>query len=298
MKPYDFIILTDNHFIQSPTTPFEENAFREDQLVMQALEQRGFHVGRKSWADPDFDWSSTKAAIFRTTWDYFDRFDEWQKWLKKVSAQTRLINSYEMARWNMDKHYLGELLEKGIHIPETRYVGIGEQTTLQALYKETGWSDAILKPCIAGSARHTYRLDLSEPGHLETTFQELIAKEAMMIQPFQHNILEGGEISLMIIGGQFTHAVIKRAKPGDFRVQDDHGGTVALYEPTSEEITFAQKAVAALPETAPYARVDIIKDNEGRHALIELELIEPELWFRFKPEAAGVLADYLLTQTL
>jgi glutathione synthase/RimK-type ligase-like ATP-grasp enzyme len=118
----------------------------------------------------------------------------------------------------------------------------------------------------------------------------LIKKEAMMLQPFQQSVPQKGEVSMMIMGGQYTHAVLKKAKAGDFRVQDDFGGTVELYEPSNAEIAFAEKVVAACAVPPLYARVDIIEDNAGDLAVIEMELIEPELWFRLKPEAADVLA--------
>jgi len=293
MAKYDFVVLTDDVFIQPPKDLHEQNSWDEDRLVLEALEAQGFKVTRKSWADPDFDWSSTSAAIFRTTWDYFNRFAEWKIWLQQVSAQTTLVNSYEMILWNMDKHYLGELAKKGVRIPETRYVNRGEITSLSALHAATGWKETILKPCVAGSARHTYRLNLDNLDQHETTFQQLISKEDMMLQPFQKNILTHGEISVMIIGGKFTHAVIKKAKTGDFRVQDNFGGTVALHEPSEKEIEFAEKAVTTISPLPAYARVDIIRDNEDELALIEIELIEPELWFRLCPEAATALASHL-----
>ena len=293
MKGYDFVILTDDQFIKTPTSRLEKAGWEEDSLLTKALEAQGHQVTRKSWADPEFDWSNTRYAIFRTTWDYFGRFAEWQSWLAQVKQQTQLINPIGMVEWNMDKHYLGELQQRGIRIPETRYIEIGDKTSLKALYQETGWQDTILKPCIAGSARHTYRLNPDNLATHEAIFNKLIKDEAMMLQPFQKNILSQGEVSMVVIGGHFTHAVIKRAKEGDFRVQSDFGGSYTLHDPTEEEIEFAEKAIAAISPLPAYARVDIIRDNEGELALIEIELIEPELWFRLHPPAAKALAAYL-----
>ena len=114
-----------------------------------------------------------------------------------------------------------------------------------------------------------------------------------MVQEFQQDVIDRGEVSLMVMGGVFTHAVLKRAKSGDFRVQDDFGGTLEDYEPTPEEIEFSERAIAAVSPLPAYARVDLIRDNDDQLALIELELIEPELWFRRCPKAAQVLADHL-----
>lgn len=140
------------------------------------------------------------------------------------------------------------------------------------------------------SARHTYKLNADNVLKHETIFQELIDQEAMMLQPFQHNIVKQGEVSMMVFNGQFTHAILKKAKSGDFRVQDDFGGSVHDYLPTQAEIEFAIKTVSACAEMPLYARVDIFNDNKGKIALAELELIEPELWFRNNPKAANVLA--------
>ena len=162
--------------------------------------------------------------------------------------------------------------------------------TLGELQLQLGWKEMILKPCVSGAARHTYKINLSNLQKHESILKRLLQDEAMMLQPFQYNIIAEGEISMMVFNGVFTHAILKKAKPGDFRVQDDFGGTVHDYIPTQEEIIFSENAVKACQELPIYARVDIFTDNNGNIALSELELIEPELWFRHYPEAANVLA--------
>lgn len=196
----------------------------------------------------------------------------------------------------MDKHYLPELATKGILIPPTQIRKKGTTGSLKDWHSEAGWGnmETVLKPTISGGARHTYRLSPETVGMHEAVFAELIAQEDMMLQVFQHPVLEKGEISLMVMGGTFTHAVLKIAKAGDFRVQDDFGGSVHHYEPGSEEIALAESAVAACNPVPLYARVDIIQDNDGQLAVMELELIEPELWFRFHPPAATQLAEALM----
>lgn len=291
---YDLILLTESRY-ENPE-PAEINDYvrmiiQEDKLVQEALEQKGLRVGRFDWARPEVDWSVTRAALFRTTWDYFHRFEEFSAWLEKVAAQTRLINPIEQIRWNMDKHYLRDLEEQGVCTPPAVYIHIGESTTLEALHQKTGWTDMILKPTVSGSARHTYRLNPDNLVDHESIFGQLIAQEDMMLQPFQRQVVEEGELSLMVIGGAYSHAVRKVAKPGEFRVQSDFGGAVHVYEPTREEIAFAEQAVAACIIQPVYARADIIRDNDGHLALMELELIEPEMWFRLFPEAAGRLAE-------
>ncbi|WP_375239973.1 RimK family alpha-L-glutamate ligase, partial [Aurantibacter sp.] len=203
---------------------------------------------------------------------------------------TQLLNSEAIIRWNIDKHYLKDLQAKNVTIAETFFIEKGNSKTLAQLHQELDWKETVLKPCISGAARHTYKLNAQNLQQHEVIFKTLIAEESLMLQPFQYNIVEKGEISLMVFNGKFTHAVLKKAKAGDFRVQDDFGGSVHDYNPTTKEIIFAENAVNACIELPIYARVDIFEDNNGNIALSELELIEPELWFRKKPEAAIVLA--------
>ncbi|WP_439152052.1 ATP-grasp domain-containing protein [Winogradskyella sp.] len=291
MTKYDVVILTDKKQAYPSTIDnYVKNVITEDALVANALGKLGLNVIRLAWSDPNFDWSTTKAVMFRTTWDYFDDFKKFSEWLNKVSKLTTLINSETLIRWNLDKHYLLDLQNKGIHIAETKFVETGDTRTLEALHAETEWKDTVLKPCISGAARHTYKLNADNIAQHEVLFKELIAQEAMMLQPFQHNIVSKGEVSMMVCNGQFTHAILKKAKAGDFRVQDDFGGSVHDYTPTEEEISFAVQCVNACDEMPLYARVDIFNDNQGRIALAELEIIEPELWFRNFPEAAEILA--------
>lgn len=291
MTLYDCVILTDHRYLNdSKTDAYKHNVYFEDRLVYHALEEIGLKTLRLAWDDMFFDWSTTKAILFRTTWDYFDRFDEFSEWLETVSKQTTLLNSEALIRWNIDKHYLLDLEKKGVLIAESHFIEQGAQVNLNQLHDILNWKETVLKPCISGAARHTYKLNLGNLEEHETIFKELIAKETMMLQPFQRNIVSKGEISMMVFNGKFTHAVLKKAKTGDFRVQDDFGGSVYDYAPNNEEIEFAERCVQACIELPIYARVDMFENNDGHLALSELELIEPELWFRNYPESAKLLA--------
>ncbi len=291
MKAIDIVILTEDRYVNPAViNEYNKNILLEDQLVFDAIKKEGLNVERKSWSNPDFDWETTKYIIFRTTWDYFDRYEEFSKWLKVVSTKTTLLNSANIIHWNIDKHYLIDLKEKGVHICESYFIEKGITTTLAELHKQLGWEKTVLKPCISGSARHTYKLELAVLEKHEAIFQELISNEAMMLQPFQENIITQGEYSFVLINGKYTHAVLKVAKPGDFRVQDDFGGTVHNHNATKEEISFAENAVKACIEKPMYARVDVIIDNNNKLAISEIELIEPELWFRKHHDAATLLA--------
>ncbi|MBT4881715.1 MAG: hypothetical protein HON40_04110 [Flavobacteriales bacterium] len=289
---FDIVILTDHRYVNPKKADwYTQQVLDEDSLLQTALENKGLKVCKKDWADKGFDWTTTKYAIFRTTWDYFERFDEFFIWLENTKKKTTFINSSEIINWNIDKHYLQDLAKNKINIAPTLFIEKGDKITLLALFTKAKWNEAVLKPAISGAARHTYRITPSNCSEVEAVFQELIESESMLFQEFLNNITKKGEISLILIGGKYTHAVKKIAKKGDFRVQDDHGGRVEKYTPTKEEIVFAENCLTASPYKPMYARVDIVYDNNDKPSLSELELIEPELWFRFFPEAAEKLAE-------
>ncbi len=292
MKKYDITILTKKGFYE-PENPnwYVKQAIQEDAYVQKALEKKGLKVTRTYWDNPDFDFSETKIGLFRTIWDYFHRFNEFSEWLDKTKNLTTFINPPEIIYQNIDKHYLQNLELKGINIPETIFINKGETKSLKNIILGTNWKEVVLKPTVSGAGRHTYKISFDKIDKYENIFRELIQKEDMMLQEFQYNIYEKGELAFMVFNGKFSHAVLKKAKKGDFRVQDDFGGSVHNYTPSPEEIQFAEDVVSLISPAPVYARVDVIKDNYNKPAVSELELIEPELWFRFYPPASDLLAD-------
>ncbi len=292
---HDVVILTDERYV-NPTKRNEyiNNIITEDRLVLEALEKLGLKTKKVAWSDPHFDWYQTKIALFRTTWDYAEKFTEFSDWLMDVSLKTKLINDYETVIWNLDKHYLTDLIDEGINVVETYFIEPGDRRTLKNLHDELGWKNTVLKPAISAGAKDTFRLSPETISKHEKRYAQLVQEESMMLQPFQKDVIDRGELSLMVVGGEYTHATLKVAKTGDFRVQDDFGGSVHDYEPTQEEKDLAIAAVKACDTLPLYARVDIVNDNKGKPAVSELELVEPEMWFRKNHDAAEKLADLIL----
>ncbi|MEL6484626.1 MAG: hypothetical protein AAFP96_07245, partial [Bacteroidota bacterium] len=169
MKKYDVTILTDARYLEAnEESIYVSNVIHEDALVIQALEKKGLSVARKAWDDPNFDWTQTQLAVFRATWDYFDRYDEFSKWFDQAQKQTQFVNSATLIHWNIDKHYLIELEDKGVRIPKTVVIEAGSKSSLQQHLETARKSglfttqDYVLKPCIAGGARHTYKFNFAE----------------------------------------------------------------------------------------------------------------------------------------
>jgi len=214
---YDIVLLTDPRYIkpnQEAQISYVQNILTEARLLTEALEAKGLRVGRVSWDNPTFDWSTTRYAIFRTTWDYFDRFEEFSKWLTLVQKETILINPIELLYWNMDKHYLQDLSAKGINIPPTVFIETGNSRSLADWVADTGWEELVLKPAVSGAGRHTYRFKAAQAADYEAIFQELIAKESMLLQDFQKNILTKGEVAFMAFGGKILMKPLQPKKYG------------------------------------------------------------------------------------
>lgn len=292
MKEFDVVLLTDSRYVNpKKIDPYIQNVLKEDRLVMDGLEKLNLRTIKKDWNDTNFNWSSTKSAIFRSTWDYFDQFSNFRNWLELVKEQCYLINPYEQINWNLDKHYLLDLQKLDLPIVESVFVSKKTQLKLETISKSKNWKDIVIKPTISGAARHTYHLKNDEIKKFQDKWLSLTNDEDFMVQEFQKNILSTGEIAVMIFGGEYSHSVLKKTKKGDFRVQDDFGGSVEKIIPSLEIIELAEKTVKSLKTMPLYARVDIIFDNVSNPVISELELIEPELWFRFKEESAYKLAE-------
>ena len=293
MKEIDIILLTEQCYENpSEIDEYVQNVITEDGLVKKALEALGCKVKIIPW-DKNIDWSTAYLAVFRTTWDYFHRFEEFSNWLENVKNKISLINSYEQIIWNLDKHYLQEINAKGINIPPSYFIPRNTATSLAELIEKCNWEKVVLKPTISGAARHTFMLNKHQAKDYQKQYSALIKEEDFMLQEFQENVLTKGEVSFMVFGGKFSHAIQKKAKKGDFRVQDDFGGTVHQYATSEAEIAFAENAVSVLSPEPIYARVDVIWDNNNNLAVSELELIEPELWFRFHPKSAETMAQLI-----
>ena len=298
-----------DHPESGPVEGYAENVILEDNLVCKALEKRGLTAKRVAWCDPKVNWSKMACAVFRTTWDYFDRWPAFSAWLEVAASRTTLLNAPEVLRWNLDKHYLMDLQSAGIAVVPTNYFAKGSNTPLFEVMRQQQWSDVVVKPAIAGGAFDTYRVTQSgEVTHLfpvhpthgdcESLWRMLLTKQDMLVQPFLREVIEFGEISLIWIEGEVTHGVQKEAKKDDFRVQDDHGGAVHPIGLSPELVQIAQDIMAKCIQHctrrgwyAPlYARVDLMRDDQGEWLVSELEMVEPELWFRFCPSAADALA--------
>jgi hypothetical protein len=260
-----------------------------DAILQRALGSRGATVVVAPWQEIDPANGATLVCP-RSTWDYFRCWPEFQRWLHGFGARPLLCNPLETLLWNADKRYLRELEDAGIALPFTRWFEPGERPDTGAFLRLAGFPRAVLKPRVSGAAYATHVIE----GGTRLRDEQWVPLEAVgsLLQAFVPEIT-GGEISLVYLDGEFSHAAHKLPAAGDYRVQVDHGGTVERFTADAVLRAFADRVLAAISHPWLYARVDVVRTASGP-VLMELELLEPDLFFTEAPAAAERLADALL----
>ncbi len=259
----------------------------DDDLAIPALADLGWRVDTVSWRDTNTDWNAFAAVIIRTTWDYQKEPERFLSVLEQInSSKARLENPLETIRWNLSKVYLRDMERRGCPIVPTIWDAAYTAEGFAAWCDELSADELIIKPVVSATAEHTYRLREYDPG-LESVFKT----REFMVQPFMPAIITSGEFSLFYFGGEFSHAINKSPRPNDFRVQEEHGGIITAVDPSPSMRRAADNAVKAIGEELLYARVDLVSDAGDNFLLMELELIEPALYFRMDERSPMFFAE-------
>ncbi len=251
-----------------------------EQLLYGALCERG-ECAIVVWDDPQESWRACETIIIRCTWDYSGRVIEFLKWIDRVEAAgIRLENAPDILRWNSDKLYLRDLAVRGVTIPPT--VWIGREKLTRELLQRHVTGPCVIKPTVSAGAYNTLRVSPETIDEVLAQLGGLNEHKGLMLQPFIPEVQEPGEYSLIFVRNEFSHAVLKTPAPGDFRVQPRYGGVQAATTVGADVIAQARAALAAIPfQAVPlYGRVDGIVRG-GQFVLMELELIEPYLFWEF-----------------
>lgn len=261
----------------SPTR--RSDAFEHDYMMdalRPAFEARGMSIHDVDWADTSQDWGTYDAAIIGTTWDYWDHQDAFLKTLKSIEMQTQLHNPAALVAWNSHKSYLRDLEAKGAKLIPTLWLNDANETTAREAFETLGSDDLVFKRQVGAGASGQHRLKSGDPiPHMP---------HSMMVQPFLPQIIEEGELSFIFIDGELSHALIKRAAKGDYRIQSSYGGVEEAIAPSADDLTAAKAILNTLDETPVYARIDMLRGEDGGLLLMELELIEPYLYPLQGPE--------------
>lgn len=261
-----------------------------DRVLAAALRDRGLGADPAVWSDPAVEWAAYDLVVVRSPWDYFLRIDEFLAWIDRLEhAGARLANAPGVLRWNTHKRYLAELAERGAPLPPSLWLECGAAPDLGREAEERGWSRVVVKPAVSGGAHDTWVADLPLTAAQRARAAAMLVRGDVLVQPFLDAVPRDGEVSFVFVEGEFTHAVRKRAADGDFRVQIEHGGSVAPEPVTDAQVRAAAAVLALAPEPTLYARVDAVV-SANQFLIMELELVEPDLFLDASPEAAATLA--------
>lgn len=270
----------------------EPNITPDDTLVIAELDRLGWDVRALPWdasaPEPDVD-----AVVFRSAWNYHLKPAAFGAWLDALEARgASCCNPVPIARWNVGKTYLAELAAAGARIPKTAWIEQGASSNLAEALRAHHFERAVVKPVISMSAYETWRTDAASAPEQEPRFQQLIAQGAVMLQEYLPEIETTGELSFMFFDRRFSHAVLKLPRAGDFRVQNDWGGSRHPAEPRAVLVEQAAAILGAIPGPLPYARVDGVVVGDA-FVLMELELIDPVLFLGWHPDAPRRFAEAL-----
>lgn len=271
-------------FVPAPDYPEDWDWAYEVEAAV--LLRAGFSVEARPWTEPG-DLAGFDLVLPLVAWGYHQHPTRWHGLLDRLERErVPVLNPVPMLRWNSDKRYLAELDAKGIQVIPTRLVEEMNEVALADARAEFG-EELVIKPPVSASADGTHRLGPADPLPADSRGRE------MLVQPYFCSVAREGEYSCLLFGGRFSHAIVKKPKAGDYRVQPHLGGTEIPCSPPDGAIELAHAALAAAPAEAAYARVDMVRDNEGKLAIIELELIEPALWLQHAPDGGASFSSAL-----
>jgi len=262
--------------------------------LLTALRGAGAEALEVDWDDDAIDWSGFDLALLRSTWDYFERLPEFLDWAARVADRTRLVNPLPVLRWNTDKHYLAELARAGVPVVPSTFLEPDDDVAAildVILNTHPDAQDFVVKPVVGAGSRDAQRHARGDRSGIIAHARRLLdARRSVLLQPYLERVDEHGETALLFFDGEFSHAIRKGPL-----LKRGEGPTTGLYAeetiesrtPSADELAIAQRALTAIPFAKPllYARVDLIRDDDGFPRLLELELVEPSV---FTLHAEGV----------
>lgn len=247
------------------------------------LREAGLEVEARDWANAA-DLAGFDLVLPLLVWGYpfaplrwAEAVDRWER------EGVRLRNPASVLLWNSDKIYLERLAERGAPVVPTRHYAELSEARLEEAALAFGTGRLVAKPRVSSSAWQTIRWSPGAP-------LDGGPEGAAMVQPYLPEIERTGEVSMIFFGGAFSHAISKRPQPGDFRVQPEFDGIISAYRPEPAEHEAAERILAAVEEPLLYARIDLVRGLDGVPQLIELELIEPDLYLEYDERAGARFA--------
>lgn len=262
----------------------------DDEHAIAPLEQLGWQVSTLSWRQTETPWSDFDVVVVRSTWDYWDDIPAFLETLRQIDSTTRLANPLDMIHWNLEKTYMLDLEGKGIGVVPTIWPDAVHPESFPGFSAELGTGDLVIKPVVGANGQDAYRVSSGDNLQRLQRICDRFRKKRGMVQTFMPSILTEGEYSLFYINGTFSHAILKIPRGSEFRSQEEHGSEIRPVIPEERLLLRGEQVLQTLSAVPLYARVDSVRDDRRDFVVMELELIEPSMYFRTCPEAPGRFA--------
>jgi glutathione synthase/RimK-type ligase-like ATP-grasp enzyme len=265
----------------------------DDRLAASEIENLGATVIPVVWSATDSHRTPCDLLIIRSCWDYHLHPEAFLRWIAETSLHSKVLNPPTMLCWNIDKRYLEEFQDMGFPIPRTVVLERGSPADLRSRMALHGFESVIVKPAISASSYGTFLVPHGKASAFNARVGRLLQERVMLLQEFIPEVHARGEWSLIFLGESFSHALWKLPREGDFRAQSEFGGSVKAMPPPAEALHLATKLVEKFAGNSLYCRVDLLESDRG-WLVLELELIDPELFFGAAPDSARRFAALAL----
>ncbi|MFG0256986.1 MAG: RimK family alpha-L-glutamate ligase [Phycisphaerales bacterium JB043] len=257
----------------------------DEHLLLDAARSSGLDAHSINWDDPSHDPSPFDVVVLRATWNYHREPEAFRAWLDSTSRATTLLNPLDALEWNLDKTYLDELRERDVATIPTEFVKKTHTVELHRVLETNAWEEFVIKPLISGGSFRTQRFSVSQIREASEFLDDLLLDRDAMVQRYMPSVDTHGERNIIVIDDRITHTIRKNPR---FAGDDEHISEAIA--PSDEEVAFANRVLDALPDSLDrrellYARVDVMRDDDGGLVLSELELLEPSLFFKQHPPA-------------
>lgn len=278
-------------FVTSKEDPL---LIRDDQLAIAPLKKLGFSVEPLVW-DNDFnDINSFDGLIFRSCWNYHQKYEQFLKWMADLKEyKGRIFNPLDMSLWNLNKKYLLDLSQLGASVPKTEWISketVLATNDLKTILDRINSDQVVIKPAVSLNGNDTYLESSQEISKIEVLLKKLPKDRDILIQEFIPEIKTAGEISLIFFNNEFSHAIRKTPSANEFRIHSEYGGQRAPVNPNLDLIKQAQDILKMVNKPLLFSRVDVVETAKGA-MLIELEIIDPMLFLGYADGAPNRFAE-------
>lgn len=268
-----------------------------DQRLRESLAKNGFLCHAVAWDAEGIDWSLFDHIILRSCWNYPRYYEKFLAWLNHLSGMNASVtNPIALVTGNTHKTYLAAVEKAGIPVIPTVFLAKQSVPVLARLAEAQGWTDVVVKPAVGNMSRNVSLFRPRQLAAAQKKVEKLLKTGDYLLQPYRDEIIREGEYSFVFINNRFSHAVLKIPKKGNVFFDFSPGSREIPVTPSGTLVEGASRVLSQLGDIPLYARVDGINQN-GTFVLMELELIEPHLFFDVYPPAADTFAAAFIRRT-